>query len=36
MAMFVRITGGLMLAYSAPYMAHFIYDTLHKRRAAKR
>ncbi len=29
MAMIVRITGGLMLAYSALYTAHFIFDTLY-------
>ncbi len=29
MAMMVRITGGLMLAYSALYTAHFIFDTLY-------
>ena len=27
--MIVRITGGLMLAYSALYTAHFIFDTLY-------
>lgn len=29
MAMIARITGGLMLAYSAVYTAHFIFDTLY-------
>ena len=29
MAMTVRMTGGLMLAYSALYTAHFIFDTLY-------
>ena len=29
MAMIVRLTGGLMLAYSALYTAHFIFDTLY-------
>ena len=29
MTTIVRITGGLMLAYSAPYTAHFIFDTLY-------
>ena len=29
MAMIMRITGGLMLAYSAVYTAHFIFDTLY-------
>ena len=29
MAMIVRITGGLMLAYSALYTTHFILDTLY-------
>ena len=29
MTMIVRITGGLMLAYSALYTAHFIFDTLY-------
>ena len=29
MAMMVRTTGGLMLAYSALYTAHFIFDTLY-------
>ena len=29
MAMIVRITGGLMLMYSALYTAHFIFDTLY-------
>ena len=29
MVMIVRIIGGLMLAYSALYTAHFIFDTLY-------
>ena len=29
MAMIARITGGLMLAYSAMYIAHFVFDTLY-------
>ena len=29
MATMLRITGGLMLAYSALYTAHFIFDTLY-------
>ena len=29
MAIIVRLTGGLMLAYSALYTAHFIFDTLY-------
>ena len=29
MAIIVRITGGLMLAYSALYTVHFIFDTLY-------
>ena len=29
MATIVRLTGGLMLAYSALYTAHFIFDTLY-------
>ena len=29
MSMIVRITGGLMLVYSAVYTAHFIFDTLY-------
>ncbi len=29
MAMIMRITGGLMLAYSALYITHFIFDTLY-------
>ena len=29
MAMITRITGGLMLAYSAVYTAHFVFDTLY-------
>ncbi len=29
MAMAMRITGGLLLAYSALYTAHFIFDTLY-------
>ncbi len=29
MTMIVRTTGGLMLAYSALYTAHFIFDTLY-------
>ena len=33
MAMIMRITGGLMLAYSAVYTAHFIFDTLYDAQA---
>ena len=29
MVMIARITGGLMLAYSVLYTAHFIFDTLY-------
>ncbi len=33
MATIVRITGGLMLAYSAVYTTHFVFDTLHDAQA---
>lgn len=32
MAMIMRITGGLLLVYSALYTAHFIFDTLYDAR----